>query len=366
MKAIQLSSGAGDALGMLDEDFLNAIAPEAPGSTNPFVIIRDLITSLAADATHLGTSAVVDAFVAGATAVTQPELTASSSPYWPPVQPPVDDIAAPAAVALSLQAYLPADLVIPSAGLADFTPVVAEVVTSVVNDVSYVGNQLVTAAFAAGAMLAAEPGLIVDTLRALISGDVQGALETAVKAVVAPLGPPRIILDAIRTTVDQRLSVLPAVFLPVTESPVTVEAPRHSASVVPTDNTETDTTETDSTETDSVEADAAAPLGPKQRRVSVENPVAVSRPVAGTPGQFPAAVVDDLEIDIIGAATDLGSGISEAATPKPSQRPGRSAAIGGAVNAVQNAARSGLRDVGDAVRKATGRAANAAAGPNAD
>jgi hypothetical protein len=53
-------------------------------------------------------------------------------------------------------------------------------------------------------------------------------------------------------------------------------------------------------------------------------------------------------------------------TPKPGQRPGRSAGIGDAVSAVQDGARTGLRDVGDAVRKATGRAAKAAAGPNAD
>ena len=154
--AVQLSAGTGDALAMLDEEFLDAIAPGPPASSNPFVVIRDLITSLASDATDLGTSAVVDAFVAGATAVTQPELTAASFPYNPAFQPSAGAIATPAdATDLSLQAYLPADLVIPTAGFSDLTPVVAEVVTAVVNDVSFVGNQLVTAAFAAGAMLAA-------------------------------------------------------------------------------------------------------------------------------------------------------------------------------------------------------------------
>lgn len=344
--SVQLSAGTGDALGMLDEEFLNAIAPEPPESTNPFVIIRDLISSLAADATYLGTSAIVDAFVAGATAVTQPELTASSFPYAPQVQPWPADLAFADATGLSLQDYLPTGLVTASVVRNEIDPVVAEVVTAVVNDVSFVGNQLVTAAFATGVMLAAEPGLIVDTLRALISGDVRGALDSAVKAVMAPLGPTGIIIDAIRTVVEQRLPMLPAIVLPITEAAVPAEAPQPGASVPALGvDTAADTV------ADTTAVDAAPAGGPKRRGPAS----ALKDVVTGTPKESPVDPVETADV----ATDDLD-------TPKPVQRPGRTSGIGDAVSAVGDAARTGLRDVGDAVRKATGRAGKAAAGPNAD
>lgn len=351
--AVQLSAGTGDALAMLDEEFLNAIAPEPPESTNPFVIIRDLISSLAADATYLGTSAIVDAFVAGATAVTQPELTASSFPYAPPVQPWTVESALARATGSELAAYLPPDLLTPSVVANEIDPVVAEVITAVVTDVSFVGNQLVTAAFATGVMLAAEPGLIVDTLRALISGDVHGALDNAVKAVMAPLGPTRIIVDAIRTVVEQRLPMLPSIVVPFTEPAVPAEAPQPGASV-PAIGAET--------AADAVAvstAPAPAPRGSKQRGPASEIKAIVT-PATGTPEGLSDAVATVDAVETVDVATD------DLNTPKPGQRPGRSAGIGDAVSAVGDAARTGLRDIGDSVRKATGRAAKASAGPNTD
>ncbi len=355
--SVQLSAGTGDALGMLDEEFLKAIAPEPPESTNPFVIIRDLISSLAADATYLGTSAIVDAFVAGATAVTQPELTASSFPYSPPVQAWPTEWAFADVTALSPQAYLPIDLATPSAVVNEIDPVVAEVVTAVINDVSFVGNQLVTAAFATGVMLAAEPALIVDTLRALISGDVRGALDHAVKAVMAPLGPTVIIIDAIRTIVEQRLPMLPAIVLPSTESAVPADAPQPGASIPAAGDDSAAEAVADPTDPD------VAPREPKRRAPASAIKAAVT-PVTGTPEGPTEGLVDAVEtIDTVEAVEIAPDDLN---TPKPGQRPGRSAGIRDAVSAVQDAARTGLRDVGDAVRKATGRAAKAAAGPNAD
>ena len=354
--SVQLSAGTGDALGMLDEEFLNAIAPDPPESTNPFVIIRDLISSLAADATYLGTNAIVDAFVAGATAVTQPELTASSVPYAPSVQPWPTDLAFADVTGLPLPAYLPADLVTPSVVVNEIDPVVAEVVTAVINDVSFIGNQLVTAAFATGAMLAAEPGLIVDTLWALISGDIRGALDNAVKAVIAPLGPTRIVIDAIRTVVEQRLPMLPALVLPVTEPAVPAEAPQPGASIPATEAEPA---------ADAVAAtvSAPAPRGSKQRGPASKI-TAVVTPATGTPEGSTERLVDVVETVATGEA--VGIAADDLNTPKPGQRPERSAGVRAAASAIQDAVRTGLRDVGGAVRKATGRAAKAAAGPNAD
>ncbi len=361
--AVQLSAGTGDALGMLDEDFLNAIAPAPPESTNPFVIFRDLITSLAADATYLGTSAIVDAFVAGATAVTQPELTASSVPYVAPSQPaettvPVLD-AAP-----SLAAYLPPELAVPGLGTADLTPVVSEVVISVINDVSYVGNQLVAAAYAAGAMLAAEPGLVIDTVRALIEGDVSRALETAFQAVVAPLGPPKIIFDAIRTIIERRL--VPAGILSTPVAPVSVQAPISVPGVTAAEA--------------GIGASGPGPKGGAgTRRVAADRPIVVPLPTASTPGQSPQTVVESV---VVAPEPDSGEGIGEGVSEvvgdvtggvigdvtaaRPTARPGRSGVVGGAVSGVRDAARAALREVGDTARKATGRATKTGTGRNTD
>jgi len=354
--AVQLSAGSGDTLGMLDENFLNAIAPAPSESPNPFSVIRDLIASFAADATYLGTNVIVDAFVAGATAVTQPELTASSVPYVPSAIPSDSPVAPTPAQSL------PPGLADPTAGVDDITPVVAEVVTAVINDVSYVGEQLVAAAYAAGAMLAAEPVLLVDTLRALIEGDVGRALETAVQAVVAPLGPPRIIFDAIRTVIERRL--LPSGSLPTPDTPVSVQVPVSLPGAI-------------AAESGNAAPEPGTQSGTTNRRIVPEQLVVVPRPTASTPGQSPQAVVDTQVVapvvapdadalisDAVDEAIDDGTGGLTA--PKPTARPGRSAAIDNAVRGVQNAARDGLRGIGDTVRKATGRSERAATGRGAD
>ena len=64
---------------MLNNDFLSRIAPApAESPSNPFAVLKDLVTSLAADATYLTKNAMSPAFFAGANAVTNPELTAAS------------------------------------------------------------------------------------------------------------------------------------------------------------------------------------------------------------------------------------------------------------------------------------------------
>jgi hypothetical protein len=77
--AVALSSGSGDAIDMLDENFLRAIAPEQE-STSPFAVLKDLVTSLLASAAYLGRTAVVTPL--GGDSATKPELTAASFPYF--------------------------------------------------------------------------------------------------------------------------------------------------------------------------------------------------------------------------------------------------------------------------------------------
>lgn len=233
--AVALSAGSGDPTSMLDQEFLDAIAPAEPESTSPFSVLKQLITSLAADATHLGKNAIVGAFVAGVTAVSSdPELTASSTPYLPPssssllgespaviasVLPGLDMPAVTAAVsAVSDFAAKPALPELPDlSAVSGIAPAVTSLVSGLVDDVGYVGKEVVAAAFAAGAVVAAQPGLIVDTVVALAKGDVKGALTKAITVVTSSLGPPTIVVNALRTVVENRFAELSGVVVtPVT------------------------------------------------------------------------------------------------------------------------------------------------------
>jgi hypothetical protein len=213
--AVQLSAGNTETIGMLDQAFLDAIAPGPAGSSNPFVVLKDLISGLAADATSMGKDVIVDAFVAGVAAVSPPELTAASSPYVPFAATPVPDFSA-ITDPDDLSTLVPAmsDVVAAAADSREFVandvaPVVRELVTSLAADVEYVSNGLIEAAFAVGALVAHEPILIARTITALVSGDFEGALANAVKAVVAPLGPPAMVYETLKTVVVKYLSPAP-------------------------------------------------------------------------------------------------------------------------------------------------------------
>ncbi len=213
--AVQLSAGNTETIGMLDQAFLDAIAPGPAGSSNPFSVLKDLISGLAADATSMGKDVIVDAFVAGVAAVSPPELTAASSPYAPFAASPLPDFSA-ITDPRDLSALVPsmADVSAAAADSREFVandvvPVVREFVTSLAADVEYVSTGLIEAAFAVGALVAHEPILIARTLTALVSGDFEGALANAVKAVVAPLGPPAMVYDTLQTVVLKYLAPAP-------------------------------------------------------------------------------------------------------------------------------------------------------------
>ena len=213
--AVQLSAGNAETIGMLDQAFLDAIAPGPAGSSNPFSVLKDLISGLAADASSMGKDVIVDAFVAGVAAVSPPELTAASSPYLSFVGAPVPGFPA-ITDPHDLSALVPSmsEVAVAAADSSEFVandvaPVVREFVTSLAADVEYVSTGLIEAAFAVGALVAHEPILIARTLTALVSGDFEGALANAVKAVVAPLGPPAMVYNTLRTVVVKYLSPAP-------------------------------------------------------------------------------------------------------------------------------------------------------------
>lgn len=254
--AISLSAGSNDAVSMLDEDFLEAIEPEQSRPTNPFTLLRDLISSLAADATHVGKNAIMEAFVAGVTAVSEPELTAVTTPYLPlPAGPQVPSpvLDSPTAQvflvpgldmdAIATAVDVPAadwaaTIPNPSAIAESLAPAVDYLVNSTISDVGYVGTELIAAAFTAGVAVAAEPVLIAKTLIALVNGDFEGALNSAVRAVVAPLEAPIIVINAVQTVVERRLAdlrgqpaSLPAVSPSGAEEAAPIETPADPTAV---------------------------------------------------------------------------------------------------------------------------------------
>lgn len=340
--AVQLSAGTGDAIGMLDQAFLDAIAPAPPESTNPLSVLKQLITSLAADASDAGKTAIINAFVAGITAVSEPELTATTVPYEAPVvSPPSPDLA------MSVLPGLDLNSIIPSAGgttsLPDLTsvvtdtvaPAVTSFVSSLIRDAGYVGGKLVAAAFATGAMVANEPALIGATLTALVQGDFTGALQSAVKAVIAPFGPPAIILNAVANVIERRLvdlsGGLPSVPVPADVSTGVARTPAPE----PGD-----------------QADDEQPTrGPRDE-------VAVLPVVSGDVVPQPAASLSALDARSEAAAnTDVPAGDSAAATDGDTRGAPRSVAqsVRDAVASDSGPTGSAVTDTADSADKPTAR-----------
>ena len=213
--AVQLSANSGASVGTLGRSLLDSIAPAPAESTSPLAILKQLFAALAEDATDIGKKAILEAFVAGTVAVTQPELTAESIPYVAPYDP-VDPINGPTILIAPISPTS-----VPTSFVQEVTPALESVLTSVVQDAGYVGGQAVAAAFAAGAVVAAEPKLITKAFTALATGDIQTALRSAVQAVMAPLGPPLMIINALRAVLQKRWAQLTGVVSPPAQQLVT-------------------------------------------------------------------------------------------------------------------------------------------------
>lgn len=212
--AVQLSAGS-DPSGseMLDAAFLAAIAPAPADSTSPLSVLKQLVSSIAANVTDFGRTAIVDAFVAGITAATQPELTAVSIPYLeiPYLEPPagLPGTSAPAPALLpnpSPSDSTPSDAAQAAGLISDTTSRAVQQVAATLTATAYaVAAELSAVVHATGAVVASAPDLIVDTLRALANGDIGAALQNAVKAVALPLAPAMIVVGALRGFIANHL-----------------------------------------------------------------------------------------------------------------------------------------------------------------
>lgn len=343
---VKLSS-TGDAMDMLNADFLEAIGPTpAESSNNPFVVLRDLIASLAADATYLGRNAIVGAFFAGASAVTNPELTAASHPYVPsaptsvppvPAGPvPVRPVDWPAHASVSTDELL-AIAAIP----ADLVPASAAVVMALIDDVRGLGDTAVSAAFAAGALLVTGGSQVIDAVHGLVGGDV--AALNDVLAAVGSGEPQKAILNAIHTVVDEPASVPRSFIAPPVASP--------SAGAQGS-------------------ADPGLPVTPAPRAepVAVEQvprptpvdqaDVVVLRPDAEDLNDEPA-LPDDLD-------DDAAAAIPGAGTVQPDRKPVRPGPVHNAATDIGKRVQGILRGAAGTVKNSVDRAARGAEGPTRD
>lgn len=200
--AVELSSGTTASATTLDQAFIDAIALD-PTDTGPADTLKRMLAELVTHATLLGGRAVEQVFDARTT-ISAGALTPSPTAAWLPYPP------AEVASARALSGAGPAGLPAVPGSAGDIDPVLRQALTALAGDVGYVGGQVVVAAVAAGALVAAEPKLIVDTITALGYGDLQTAAVSAITAVSAPVVAPLIVADAVNTVVRNRLVPLSA------------------------------------------------------------------------------------------------------------------------------------------------------------
>lgn len=236
--AVALSAGDD----MLDKSFLDAIAPAAPESNSPFSVLKQLVSALAADATYIGKNAIVDAFVAGVAAVSGPVPATTPvvapqpiapAPVNPSVVSPAPDYSTlvpdqapyvdPSTLAATM-ASVPSTLTNQTSAFINgsVVPAVENVVSAIYSDASYLTKNVLTAAFVVGVAVAAEPGLIGDTIKALVNGDFQAAFRNAINAVVKvveiPITSSMLIINAIKDVIENHLQEINDLFNPGSSS----------------------------------------------------------------------------------------------------------------------------------------------------
>ncbi|MCX2934097.1 hypothetical protein ORI20_27900 [Mycobacterium sp. CVI_P3] len=190
--AVKLSVGSTTSSAAHDRALLDAIAHN-PGQSSPANLFKRSVAGVVTNITLFGGWAVGDAFWSEPTTAATSGRTLSARPQAPRV-----------AVADLLGGQ-------PAANGPDPDtegPALQHAVTTVADYVGYISVQVVETSEAAGTLAAAEPRRIATTLTTLARGGVDSAITSALQAAAAPLGPPSMVVKAIRTEVRKRLAEL--------------------------------------------------------------------------------------------------------------------------------------------------------------
>ena len=362
------SLAAGSRVDVLDPEFLAGIGAAAPDSTNPTAVVQQLVADLCLDATDVGQATVASAFAAGVVAANEPTLLlgrsnsgatvdfpnavystvlAATAPLGPPLLL-VDALRTVIDEHLSeLTSLLPVDPsdvgVAPSATalnptVADPAPVLERLFANLSKDTTELGGATVAAAFTAGAVAVAEPTRILGTLTAAASSDVPGALYGGVLAATAPLDPPALVANAVRTVIEKRFAELTSV-----DPAATPEA--GAGENAPPDGAGQDESTATTPETLTLPG-AGDPL-------PAEGPDVAAEPGAAESG--PSEPAEDLEGEdpksaSPNGATDLTDGNKHVPETNKTSDPARDA-----VNAIEEQVRSSIERLRETLRRLTGQ-----------
>jgi hypothetical protein len=207
--AIRADQSAADphrGLYLLDPTFLAAIAALDPQPTDPMEPVTHLLAALTNGGPPVSREAIEAAYAAGVAVVSGPTQGAASVPN------------------------LPAGVGSSNNPLANPTVNFQQTLAKLVEDGNAVGAQVVAAAFAAGAVAAAMPTLLVSTVTSAATGDLTAALYSAVSAVISPIGPPAMVVDAVRTVIENQVAEVTGTAPPAAVPEVAVQSQVHEES----------------------------------------------------------------------------------------------------------------------------------------
>ena len=191
---VKLSADSTASRATLDRALLEAIA-QNPAQSGPAELFNRSVAGVVTNVTMLSGRAIE-----GALRV-QPVVDGTPARVPPP--PPS---APPKAVADLLRGR-PAEVAAAKVPAPVVDPALQHSVTSVADYVGYVSVQAVEATDAAGTIATASPRRIVETLARLTKG-ADATITAALRAAAAPLGPPSMVVKAIRTEVRKQLTEL--------------------------------------------------------------------------------------------------------------------------------------------------------------
>jgi hypothetical protein len=362
--AVHLS--VGNRVDVLDPAFLQAIGAADPVSTNPIGVVHRLLENLVDSATDVGEATVAVAFAAGVVAAAEPSLIlgpptgdlptalyravlAATAPLGPPLlivngmRTVVEHLGELTNV---FPTTLPVvDLAVGEAAIsptmADPPAILEKLSTNLTEDAAEITGA-VTAGFAAGAVSVAEPTPILHTLTAPASSDDPHQLYGAVLTATAPLGPPAVVVNSVRTVLKERLADRANVTPAAPESGASRDT---SVSAPPTGGDQDPSTVAVTPQTPELHADGELPAD-DQGQLTAE----------GTAGATEGDDDAEISADSPNGATNLTDGnkfvpsTPFAPTDTKPYDPMRDA-----IQTIQDRVRESLNQIGDTLRRLTGR-----------
>jgi hypothetical protein len=303
---VSLSADSRASSAALDQALLETITKN-PAETTPANLFKKSVAGVVTNVTLLSGRAVE-----GALRV-RPVVDGTPAPTPPPAVPPtavVDLLGGrPATVSAAQASVAPVD-----------DPALQHTVSSVADYVGYVSVRAVEATDAAGTIAAAEPKRIADTLAQLTHGDVNSAITTALRTVAAPVGPPSMVVKAIRAKIRKQLTEL------ADRIRRSVPAPPRISQVARPSTTQRSTS-------------LRATLGHRRASATTAKPAAVA-------DETDQADSDQKKPTTVNGATDLTDGNKAVPATKAPQTPLRQRA-----EVSLNQARNSLERLADTLRK---------------